>query len=178
MSLLDIVIYPDPVLKTEGRDVETVDDSVRQLIDDLFDTMYANKGVGLAAQQVGDVRRVCVFDVSQQEGEEGEPIALVNPRVVQREGSIRWEEGCLSFPDLYEFVDRAKKVRVEALDRHGNPISIEGEDLLAVVMQHEIDHLDGVLFIDRMSRLKRRMTLKRFSRILEARDAESSAVAG
>ncbi len=173
MARLDIVIYPEAVLSTAGEDVDVVDDDVRQLLDDLTETMYAANGVGLAAQQIGDLRRVCVIDIRNEDGEAGDLLQLVNPRVVQREGTLKWEEGCLSFPELYETVERSAKVQIEALDRDGNPLEVEGEGLLAVVLQHEIDHLDGVLFIDRVSRLKRRMALKRFNRIMEARAAQT-----
>jgi peptide deformylase len=174
MAVLDIVLYPDPVLTTPGKDVPEVDDDVRRLLDELTETMYAAKGIGLAAQQVGDVRRVCVIDVRDDEGQPGQLLQLVNPRVVERTGTLKWEEGCLSFPELYEWIDRANRVVVEALDREGKPQRVEGEGLLAVCLQHEIDHLDGVLFIERMSRLKRMMALKRFKKTMAAREAEGS----
>ncbi len=170
MSILDIVLYPDDVLTNVGRDVDSVDDDTRRFIDDLTDTMYSARGVGLAAPQVGDMRRICVIDPTE-EGEERDArknlLVLVNPRIVEQRGKIKWEEGCLSFPELYENVERAGWVRVEALDRDGEPFSVEGEELLSVALQHEIDHLDGVPFIDRMSRLKRRMALKRYRKTLE-----------
>jgi peptide deformylase len=172
MATREIVLYPDPVLSTKGDDVPEVDDGVRQLLDDLVETLYAASGVGLAAQQIGDTRRVCVIDIRSDDGEApGKLIELVNPHIVERFGEIKWEEGCLSFPELYETIDRSARVKVEALDRQGNPFEVEGEGLLAVVLQHEIDHLDGVLFIDRMGRLKRRMALKRYRKTLEARAA-------
>jgi peptide deformylase len=170
MSLLDIVIYPDEVLTTPGRDVETVDADTRRFIDSLADTMYDARGVGLAAQQVGDLRRICVIDITEdgpQRDSRENLLVLVNPRVVETRGKLTWSEGCLSFPDLYEDVERAAWVRVDALDRDGKPFSVEGDELLGVALQHEIDHLDGVLFTERMSRLKRRMALKRYKKILD-----------
>ncbi|MBN1947349.1 MAG: peptide deformylase [Bradymonadales bacterium] len=170
MAVLDISLYPDQVLTTPGSDVETVDEDTRRFIDDLTETMYTLNGVGLAANQVNDLRRICVIDTrpGDQPGDRSGLLQLVNPRIVHRQGHVRWEEGCLSFPDLFESVDRAAKVRVEALDREGKPITVEGEELLAVALQHEIDHLDGVVFVDRMSRLKRKMALKRYYRTLES----------
>jgi len=182
MSLLEILIYPHEILVTPGSDVTVVDDGVRDFLDDLAETMYAFDGVGLAANQVGNLRRICVIDVRHNgEGEEpGKLIELINPRIVERSGQIHWEEGCLSFPELFENVARSKWVRVEALDRHGEKLTIEGEDMLAVVLQYEIDHLDGIIFPERMSRLKRRMALKRFKRMLEAKkeDQGETSVGG
>lgn len=175
MAKLDILLYPDPVLSTAGKDVDDVDDDLRRLIDDMVETMHAANGVGLAAQQVGELHRICVIDTrdSDDRDDPSQAIVLVNPRIVEREGAIKWEEGCLSFPELYEFIDRSARVRVEALDRQGQPIEVEGEGLLAVVLQHEIDHLEGVLFIDRMGRLQRRMALKRYRKILEERASQA-----
>lgn len=174
MSLLDLLIYPHEILVTPGVDVTVVDDDVREFLDDLAETMYALDGVGLAANQVGDLRRICVIDIRDngQGDQPGKLIELVNPRIVERSGQIQWEEGCLSFPELFENVLRSSWVRVEALDRHGKEFTAEGEDMLAVVLQHEIDHLDGIVFPERMSRLKRRMALKRFKRLIEANKKE------
>jgi peptide deformylase len=177
VALLDIVLYPEEVLSTPGKDVDEVGDDIRALLDDLAETMYAARGVGLAANQIGDLRRVCVIDTRLDAEEEDGPgtlIELVNPRVVEREGELVWEEGCLSVPEIFEDVKRAAWVRVEALDRDGNEFSIEGEELLAVVLQHEIDHLDGVMFLDHISRLKRRMALKRFKKVIETRAAKAA----
>ncbi len=177
MALLDIVLYPEPALTTAGEDVNNVDQNICHFLDDLADTMYNANGIGLAANQVGDLRRICVIDVS--EGEERDSrnrlIELINPRITHSESEIQWEEGCLSFPQLFEKVTRAGLVRVSALNRHGDPFEIEGEGLLAVALQHEIDHLDGILFIDRVSRLKKRMALKRYRRILEKIHSETGA---
>lgn len=179
MAVREIVIYPAPVLTTAGKDVERVDDSVRAFLDDMADTMYAASGVGLAANQVGDLRRICVIDTSETAEERqsrANLIELVNPKIVEEEGKITWEEGCLSFPELFEKVDRAAWIRVRALNRDGEPFELEAEELLSVALQHEIDHLDGIVFPERMSRLKRRMALKRFARISENLRSEQDAL--
>lgn len=174
MAILEILTYPNDVLNKPGKDIDVVDDETREFIDNLVETMYHAHGVGLAAPQVGDLRRICVIDTSDGEERESREhlLVLVNPKIVEKRGTITWEEGCLSFPDLFEKVDRAAWVRVEALDRDGNPIEVEGDELEAVCLQHEIDHLDGVVFIDRMSRLKRKMGMKRYKRTLEAIEAD------
>lgn len=169
MAIRDIVLYPADVLTTPTEEVATVDAEVRELVQDLADTMYAAPGIGLAAPQIGVSKRVAVIDVSPPDSDP-DLLVLINPRVVERQGDITWEEGCLSFPKLYEKIDRAHDVVVRALDRDGNPFEIEASELLAVALQHEIDHLDGVLFTERMSRLKRRRALKRYKKILEARE--------
>ena len=173
MALLDIVIYQQGVetaLTRSGADITVVTDEVRAFLDDLADTMYMANGVGLAANQVGDLRRICVIDTTEdgasREAREG-LLELINPHVVERSGDLVWEEGCLSFPELFEEVKRSEWVKVEALNRKGERFTIEAEGLLSVALQHEIDHLDGVLFLDRISRLRRRMALKRFKRIRE-----------
>ncbi|MCU0633997.1 MAG: peptide deformylase, partial [Gemmatimonadaceae bacterium] len=130
----------------------------RRLADDMFDTMAAAKGVGLAAPQVGRTERLCVIEVEEQR------IALFNPEIIHREGAVKWEEGCLSIPEIYADVDRAGLVRVRALDLDGQPFEIEGTELLGVALQHEIDHLHGKLFLDRLSLLKRRSALKAWDR--------------
>jgi peptide deformylase len=166
MAVRDIVLYPDDVLTTPTEEVEEVDDEIRQLVQDLADTMYDAPGVGLAAPQIGVLKRVCVIDVSGPE-EQNDLKVLINPEIVSKSGDITWEEGCLSFPQLYEKIDRAHDVVVRALDEEGEEYEIEASELLAVAMQHEIDHLDGVLFIDHMSHLKRRRALKRYRKTLE-----------
>jgi peptide deformylase len=167
MATREIVLYPEArdVLTTKCTPVEEVDEEIQEFVDDLVETMYAANGVGLAAPQVGVTKRVTVIDVSDREGEEREVFVLINPEIVEREGTLTWEEGCLSFPSLYGEVERAEWVKVRALNREGEEYEIEGEGLLAVALQHEIDHLDGVLFIERMSRLKRRMALKEYKKI-------------
>lgn len=176
MALLEILTYPDPRLAKKSTPVEAVDDTVRQLIDDMLETMYAADGVGLAAPQVGITKRLIVIDVDQKNDEEGKPLernprAIVNPTITAKEGKIVWEEGCLSVPEYNDEVERAAKVVCEGLDRDGKPLRIEAEGLLAVCLQHEIDHLDGVLFVDRLSRLKQSMVKKK----LQKRAAEERA---
>ena len=171
MAIRDIVLYPAEVLTTPTEEIAEVDDEVRQLVQDLADTMYDAPGIGLAAPQIGVLRRVAVIDVSPPD-EDPDLLVLINPQIVERRGKITWEEGCLSFPKLYEKIDRAHDVVVRALDEHGEPFEIEGSELLAVCLQHEIDHLDGVLFTDRMSHLKRRRAYKKYKKILEGLENE------
>jgi len=171
--LLEVLTYPDPRLARKSLPVAKVDDEIRQLIDDMFETMYASDGVGLAAPQIGEIRRIIVIDVEQKNDDKGapitrSPIAIVNPVITAKEGKIVWEEGCLSVPDYVDEVERAAKVVCEGLDRAGNPLRIEGEGLLAVCLQHEIDHLDGVLFVDRLSRLKQSMVKKKLEKRAKA----------
>ncbi|RAL20176.1 peptide deformylase [Lujinxingia litoralis] len=168
-SLLDIVLYPDDVLKTTCTPVDVVDDQVRQLVDNMVETMYAAPGIGLAAPQVNDTRRITVIDVSsREEGADSELITLINPQIVHRQGKIVWEEGCLSIPGVYDKVTRAETIVVQALDRDGSPFELEASELLAVCIQHEVDHLDGVLMLDHFSHLKRKLALKRYKKHLEA----------
>jgi peptide deformylase len=153
MSLLPIRVLGDPVLREETRPVESFSTELQQLIDDMFETMHAAHGVGLAAPQVGRSERLTVMDVH------GQRYVLINPEIVEREGAIKWEEGCLSIPELYGDVTRAARVVVEATDREGKLFSVEGTELLGVCLQHEIDHLHGKLFIDHLSFLKRQKLL-------------------
>lgn len=155
----------DPVLREMCREVETIDDDVRALVDDLLETMYAEDGIGLAAPQIGVPLRVFVYDVRDDELVPG---VLVNPRIVEATGKQKEVEGCLSIPGLDEVVERSAHVVVEGLDREGEPVRIEATGLLSRCLQHENDHLDGVLFIDRVSPLKRRMLLKKWSKTDEA----------
>ncbi|HEX2722452.1 MAG TPA: peptide deformylase [Gemmatimonadaceae bacterium] len=158
MKILDIRVLGDPVLRKETTPVETVTDEIRTLISQMFDTMYAAEGIGLAAPQVGRTERVAVMDV------EGRKFALVNPEIIEREGSVRGEEGCLSIPEVFGDVTRSSRVIVRALDESGKKVEVEGTDLLARCMQHEIDHLDGKLFIDYLSMLKRRAALAKWEK--------------
>ncbi len=153
MSLLDIRLLGDPVLRQETVPVTTITPELQRLIDDMFETMHAAKGVGLAAPQVGRLERLTVIDVKNQ------PYVLINPEIVEREGRLKWEEGCLSIPEIYGDVIRSERVKVQALDRDGRPFELEGTELLGVCMQHEIDHLHGRLFIDHLSFLKRQKVL-------------------
>ena len=158
MSLLDIHVYGSPVLRQETKPVATVTEELRRLIDDMFDTMYAAKGIGLAAPQVGRVERVAVLDVDDV------PLVIVNPEIVARDGAAKAEEGCLSIPEVYGDVERATRVSVRALDRDGRPFSLDATELLARCLQHEIDHLHGRLFVDYLSVLKRRSALAKWER--------------
>jgi peptide deformylase len=153
MAVLKILEFPDKRLRTVARPVERVDDEVRALIDDMFETMYAADGVGLAATQVNVHRRIVVMDVSEQRDE---PRVFINPEVTVLEGGEReYNEGCLSVPGFYEPVSRPEHVLVHALDRDGNPFELRPDGLLAVCIQHELDHLNGKLFVDYLSALKR-----------------------
>lgn len=161
MALLDILQYPDERLRHVATPVATVDDRIRALADDMLETMYAASGIGLAATQVGVDERVAVIDVSP---DHDEPMVLVNPEILERTGEQESEEGCLSIPGVTDRVRRAARVRVRALDRQGEPFELEAEELLAVCIQHEIDHLDGRLFIDYLSLLKRRRLDKKLAK--------------
>ncbi len=157
MTVRTILTYPDKFLRQPTKPVDTFDEDLQVLIDDMIETMYDEPGVGLAAIQIGSDRSVIVYDVTQAEGER-KAEALINPEIVFREGSLLSEnEGCLSVPDFRADVKRNSHVRVEGLDRHGRPVEIDAEEFLAIVLQHEIDHLHGILFIDRISSLKREM---------------------
>ena len=163
MAIRTIVTYPSSVLKERSREVEALDDEVRRLLDDMADTMYHAGGVGLAAPQVGVPLRCIVIDVGSElpDGRVvSNLISIVNPVITSSEGRIEWEEGCLSVPDLLVKMERASKVSVRGLDRDGKPIELEAEGLLAVAFQHEIDHLDGKLIIDKVSALERDLYLK------------------
>lgn len=154
MTVLDIRIYPDPVLKQRAEEVSKVDSMVKRLLTDMVETMYAANGVGLAAPQIGISQRIAVADVSE---DRAAPLYLINPEILAREGEETGEEGCLSIPEYRDNVTRSSKVTVRALGFDGRPYELTAEGLLAVCLQHEIDHLDGILFIDRLSRLKREM---------------------
>lgn len=175
MAILPIIWAPDPVLKTKCKPVEAVDDDIRRLIDDMLVTMYAAPGVGLAAPQVGVAKRLIVIDVAGKD-EDPQPLALVNPEIVwQSEDTQVYEEGCLSLPEMYADVERPARVKVRYLDRNGARQEIEGEGLLAVCLQHEIDHIDGVLFVDHISALKRNMIMKKMVKAKKQRSREQAA---
>lgn len=165
MSVREVRYLGDPVLREMCREVETIDDDIRALVDDLLETMYAEDGIGLAAPQIGVPLRVFVYDVRDDDLDPG---VLVNPRIVEATGKQKEVEGCLSIPGLDEVVERSADVVVEGLDRDGEPVRIEATGLLSRCLQHENDHLDGILFIDRVSPLKRRMLLKKWSKTDEA----------
>ncbi len=167
----EIVIWPDPILKEPAKPVERVDDSIRKLLDDMAETMYAADGVGLAAPQVAVGLRAVVIDTSPRQPDQ-KLIHLVNPEIVHAEGATIYTEGCLSIPGEAEEVERSAKVWVRALDYHGKPFEIEGTDLLAIALQHEIDHLFGTMFVDHLSSLKRELIRKRMRKLKEQRESE------
>jgi len=170
----EIVIWPDPVLKQVAAPVERVDDAVRRLLDDMAETMYAADGVGLAAPQIAELQRVIVIDTSpRQEGQK--LVHLVNPEIVATEGKTTYTEGCLSIPGEAEEVDRAARVRVRALDYFGKPFELDADGLLAIAIQHETDHLNGTLFVDHLSSLKRELIRKRMKKLKAERAAEKAA---
>ena len=152
MAILDILHFPDARLRNVAKPVPEVDSDVRRLVDDMFETMYDAPGIGLAAIQVNDPRRVIVIDISE---DRSEPLALINPEIIEKSGEEEMDEGCLSVPGFYETVQRAEKIRVRALDRDGQALDMEVDGLLAVCIQHECDHLEGKLFVDYLSNLKR-----------------------
>ena len=163
MARLRILHFPDPRLRRRAEPVGIVDDGIRKLIDDMFETMYEAPGIGLAAPQVDVAMRVITIDLSK---DRNEPLCLVDPEIRWAEGEMEYEEGCLSVPGVYDMVKRAERVRVSATDRNGQAREIEAEGLLAACIQHEIDHLDGRLFVDHLSRLKRQRIRKKAEKAL------------
>jgi peptide deformylase len=176
MTKLAILEYPDPRLRKTAKRVESVDDAVRQLVSDLLETMYAAKGVGLAATQVDVHRRVIVLDVSE---ERNQPMVFINPELLKAEGRGPGEEGCLSVPDVFDKVQRATHIRVRALGPDGEPFEMDADGLLAVCIQHEMDHLEGKLFVDYLSELKRQLIRRRLEKERKqrstGRDSHASA---
>jgi peptide deformylase len=162
--VLKIVKYPEPVLQQPGEPVTEFGEDLRNLAADMFETMYASQGIGLAAPQVGVSKRVTVIDLSQGK-DPAQKLVLINPEVISNEGKQYEEEGCLSFPEIREKVSRAAKVRVRAQDEKGKWFEMDGEELLSRAFQHEIDHLDGILFIFRMSALKRNLNLRKIRKM-------------
>ena len=161
----------DPVLRKEADEVVGFGDGLRALVRDMFETMYHEEGIGLAAPQIGIGKRVIVVDL-RREDHDDEPLALVNPRVIWASSETsKQTEGCLSIPTLEEIVERPAEVRVEAHDPEGEPVELHADDLLARALQHEIDHLDGILFLDRVSTLKRRMLLKKWKKLEEEEES-------
>jgi peptide deformylase len=176
MPILDVLHFPDPRLRTTAKAVAVVDDSIRQIVDDMFATMYGAPGIGLAATQVDIHKRIVVIDVSENKDQ---PLCLINPQIIDREGEQEWEEGCLSLPDQYEKVQRAEFVKVRFQDRKGNLQELEAHELLAICVQHEIDHLNGKLFVDYLSSLKRnriRKKLEKMAKQEQAADAHSGVL--
>ena len=169
MSKLEIITLPDPVLRKVSEPVERVDDTLRQLFDDMLETMYEAPGIGLAGIQVAIPKRVLVLDVSDSEADERAPICMANPEIVARGDDMSiYEEGCLSIPDVRVEIERPSTVTVRYIDRDGEQQEIEADGLLATAVQHEIDHLDGKLIIDFMSRLKRDMVIRKFKKMARA----------
>ncbi len=163
MSLKDILIYPEKRLRKKSQTVEKINKKIQKLLDDLADTMYNAPGVGLAAPQIGENVRVLVVDISTKE-EENSLMELINPAITDSSGTQSSEEGCLSIPGYYGNITRKKKVTVEAVNRDGEKFKIEAEDILARVLQHEIDHLDGILFFDKMAKLKKELFIKKIDK--------------
>jgi len=161
MAKREILHFPDPRLRNLARPVEEVDEEIRQLVDDMFETMYDAPGIGLAAIQINVAKRVIVVDVSE---DKSEPLCFINPEILEKEGEETMDEGCLSVPEIYETVTRAEKIRVRALGRDGNTFEMDADGLLAVCIQHEIDHLDGKLFVDYLSNLKRQRIRKKLEK--------------
>ena len=187
MAVRPVRIWPDPVLSEVAKPVAAVDAHVRALIADLFDTMYAENGIGLAANQVGVSSRILVLDLDPKKQAETDPevaeelaswnwqgpVALVNPKIVEAHGEIVWEEGCLSVPGITDNIKRKERVIVDALDRQGEPLRIEASGLFAVAIQHELDHLNGKVFVDYLSRLKRDVIKKKMVNLKAQGDGEA-----
>jgi len=156
--ILNILKYPDKRLRTIAKPVISVDETIKQQVKDMFETMYEATGIGLAATQVNFHQRIIVIDISDQCNE---PICLINPEIIEESGEIQCEEGCLSVPDYYEIVVRANDIKVKALNQNGESFELEASEMLSVCIQHEIDHLNGILFVDHLSKLKQKRLKKK-----------------
>lgn len=175
MKILPLVTLPDPVLRTVSSPVEQVDERIARLADDMIATMYDAPGIGLAGIQVGVPLRLFVIDIARDE-EPRNPMVFINPQIVQRSDEMSvHEEGCLSIPEYYAEVERPARLTVQAIDREGKPFELEADGLLATVVQHENDHLDGLLFIDHISKLKRDMVVRKFRKLARERDKSGQA---
>ncbi|ANH02626.1 MULTISPECIES: peptide deformylase [Shinella] len=173
MTIKPLIILPDPILRQVSKPIETVDSEVKKLADDMLETMYDAPGIGLAAIQIGVARRMLVLDVSK-EGEDKKPLVFINPEVVSASDARSvYEEGCLSIPDYYAEVERPAAITVKHLDRDGKEQLTEADGLLATCLQHEIDHLNGVLFIDHISKLKREMVIRKFTKAAKLRGSKA-----
>lgn len=161
MTTLTILRYPDPRLRTKATPVENVDDDIRQIVDDMFETMYAAPGIGLAATQVDIHKQIVVIDVSEKKDQ---PLCFINPEIIKEDGTEEMEEGCLSVPEYYAKVTRAEKVTVKALGRDGEEFTLDADELLAVCIQHEIDHLNGKVFVDYLSPMKQQRVRKKLEK--------------
>ena len=164
----EIIRFPDPILKTPTEKVEVIDKEIKELVRDMFETMYHAEGVGLAANQIGVSLRVMVIDTTKKEGSPPVKLALINPEIIESDGSIKYKEGCLSFPGLVVEVERHKRVKVKALDLNGEEKEYTFEGFPAIVFQHELDHLMGITFIDRVSGIKRRLALDKYAKLQRA----------
>jgi peptide deformylase len=170
MATLEILHFPDPRLRTKAEAVTEIDNRLRALVDDMLETMYAAPGIGLAATQVNVHKRIVVIDLSK---EQDQPLVLINPEIVEKQGVEEMEEGCLSVPGVYERVERADRITVRALGRDGQAFELEADGLLAVCIQHEIDHLNGKLFVDYLSQLKRQRIRKKLEKQRRHGDVET-----
>jgi peptide deformylase len=162
MAILNVLHYPDPRLRKKAVDVEEVNKEIRTLVDDMFETMYQAPGIGLAATQVDVHKRVITIDISE---EKDQPVCLINPQIIAADGAEKMEEGCLSVPGIYEPVERAERITVKALNRDGETFEMKADGLLSVCIQHEMDHLQGKLFVDYLSELKRQRIRKRMDKV-------------
>lgn len=173
MTIKPLIILPDPILRQVSSPIETIDSEVKELADDMLETMYDAPGIGLAAIQIGVARRMLVLDVSK-DGEDKQPLVFINPEIVaSTDARSVYEEGCLSIPDYYAEVERPAGITVKHLDRDGKEQLTEADGLLATCLQHEIDHLNGVLFIDHISKLKREMVIRKFTKAAKMRGSKA-----
>ncbi len=174
MALREVLQFPDRRLRRISKPIEEVSEAIRELASDMLEVMYDEPGIGLAAPQLGEAIRLIVVDTEwTEDGAERNPLVLVNPQIVEAEGSIAWSEGCLSVPDFQAEVERSERVALQATDLDGDEVKIDAEGLQAVCFQHEIDHLDGVLFIDRISQLKREMYVRKRKKQLRQEELEA-----
>jgi peptide deformylase len=171
-DILNICTFPDPILRERAEPVENIDEDTQKLIENMAETMYGAPGIGLAANQVGELKRILIYDIAPRESGRNYS-TLINPEIISSEGSIVHEEACLSVIDFSAEVVRKSQINVRGLDRHGNPVDIEAEGLLAICLQHEIDHLDGFLFIDHISSLKRSLYKKRLKKMLKKEESST-----
>jgi len=168
LAIRKILTYPEPLLKELSKPLAEVNNETKALISDMLETMYDAPGIGLAAPQIGVLKRVIVLDIDSREGER-RPLALVNPEIVKSSGETSYEEGCLSVPEYTAEIVRSEHVTVKGLDGEGSPLVIEADGLLAIALQHEIDHLDGVLFVDRLGGMKRDIFRRKYKKLLKER---------
>ena len=186
MAVLKIMQWPAKVLSMRSDDVERFDEELHKFVADMHETMEKSGGIGLAANQVNVTRRVVTIKIPWTELDEREDVnkdqkrywhdhayTFINPKITKKTGKVRWQEGCLSFPDIFEYIERAEEVSVEAVDEFGNPFDVKADGLFAICLQHEIDHIDGHVFLDRMSRLKAQMVAKRLLKRITLQDGET-----